>query len=138
MGMGFVGEWMLALGIVASIGGIVTAWNPYYGELRDDRLHTAITNHRNWAITTPALFLFLCVWRVFSQTNLSNKTFSVLLLVPMVSVGVTGWTGSQLVYRYGIGVPKLPTEHLSAHNTNSTNKSMLNNSSENNETMDKN
>jgi len=94
----------------------------YYSVLHDAPSHLAMTTHRNWAITTLIVILCITVWSYWQYRN--KKTPTLLFLAGMVlTFGLlmsTAWHGSEVVYRYGIGVLSLPkvTEVGHKHNHN--------------------
>jgi uncharacterized membrane protein len=107
-GLQIAGDWMLALGTVAVIIAVAAGLQAYYSVAHDGPSHVAMTDHRNWAFVTCGAFLVFALWRFFLRHQAPSRIFVILLLVPVLALGVTGWKGGHLVYHYGIGVASLP------------------------------
>jgi uncharacterized membrane protein len=79
--------------------------------------HIAMTEHRNWALTTIAVFLVLTVWSVLRVRR--NQVVGGVFIAAMVIAGgllaATAWHGGELVYRYGLGVKSLPKAEGEGH-----------------------
>lgn len=110
-----VARWSLWLGAGLSLVTALTGWLAYNSVEHDDLSHIAMTDHRNWALVTLALFVVLAVWSLWHwltrrapNRGLSAVTFATLLAVGGVLLASTAWRGGELVYRYGLGVMSLP------------------------------
>ena len=94
--------------------GVVTAilgWLAYNSVAHDTPSHVAMTEHRNWAVTTLLLFLLLTgwsVWRYRRNITATSVKFLTALALAAVLLMTTAWHGAEVVYRYGIGVKSLP------------------------------
>lgn len=109
---GYINLW---IGCLLTIGTVAEGFYAYYTVAHDHLSHAAMTDHRNWAIATAILFLVLTLWsiRLYRNNQKQNKLFIAGLMIAMVLLSVTGWKGSEVVYRYGVGVMSLP--HTKSH-----------------------
>lgn len=105
-----VANWNLWLGSAFAIATAIAGWNAYNSVLHDTPSHVAMTDHRNWAFATLAIFIPLGVWSLWRARK--NKTTGILFLVFILAgTGVlmsTAWRGGEIVYRYGLGVMSMP------------------------------
>lgn len=104
------GRWNLWLGVGFAIVTALSGLYAYNTVNHDTPSHLAMTEHRNWALVTVAVFLILGLWSVI-QTRKSRAAgwpFPALLLGGVLLLGSTAWHGGELVYRYGLGVMSLP------------------------------
>lgn len=108
-----VARWLLWLGALFAIATAVTGWLAYNSVEHDDVSHAAMLEHRNWALITLALFVFVAAWSVWNhwrnrQGGATNWFFSLALMAGMFLLTSTAWHGAELVYRYGLGVMSMP------------------------------
>ena len=105
-----VAQWNLWLGAGITLITIGTGLFEYYTVKHDEPSHAAMTNHRNWAFFTASVFFFLVLWsvRAFRQKHKLTGRFITTLVLATVMLMITGWKGSELVYRFGLGVISLP------------------------------
>ena len=92
---------------MAVIATLATGLNAYYTVNHDTPSHVAMTDHRNWAFVTAAVFLIgaaLFRLRPAWRQSVSGACFFIALLL----VTVTGFKGGELVFRHGLGVMALP------------------------------
>jgi len=61
-GVIFAQKWLVILGSLAILATIATGLLAYYSVAHDTPSHLAMTDHRNWALTTAAIFSY---WRCF-------------------------------------------------------------------------
>ena len=112
-----VARWNLWLGMAITLITVLTGWYAYNSVAHDESSHLAMTDHRNWALITVALFLIVTAWSVVRHR--AGKEASTLLLLVLVvalsSLGSTAWRGGEVVYRYGLGVMSLPNTGQHAH-----------------------
>ncbi len=73
----------------------------------------AMTDHKNWAFTTATVFLLAAIL-FFVKAGWRQSVVGILLVASGALVGVTGFKGGELVYRYGLGVMSLPQVNASA------------------------
>jgi len=69
--------------------------------------------HRNWAVGTGIAILLVAIWS-FRTTEVSNMMIAASLVLAGL-VGATGYLGSELVYRHGLGVMRLPATTGEGH-----------------------
>lgn len=103
-------DWSLWIGSGFAVVTAIAGWFAYNSVAHDTPSHVAMTDHRNWALATLALFLVLAVWAYVR--NRSAKTVNVgfifVVLIAFALLGSTAWRGGEVVYRYGLGVMSLP------------------------------
>jgi len=112
-----VARWLLWLGALFAIATAATGWLAYNSVEHDDISHAAMTVHRNWALTTLALFLVLALWSLWGHLHkrewlvgVSGMVFSLALAAGAFLLSTTAWHGAELVYRHGLGVMSLPNQ----------------------------
>ncbi len=86
---------------------IFTGWGAYNSVAHDTPSHMAMTDHKNWAFTTATVFLLAAIL-YFVKTKWRQSVVGILLITSGALVGVTGFKGGEVVYRYGLGVMSLP------------------------------
>ncbi|MBL6935727.1 MAG: DUF2231 domain-containing protein [Alphaproteobacteria bacterium] len=100
----------LWLGAAISVLTVAAGFYAFNTVRHDAPSHAAMTDHRNWALATAALWWVLALWTIRTyRTSLELKSSFIGVFV--VAVGLlmtTGWKGGELVYRYGLGVLSLP------------------------------
>lgn len=102
------GRIVLWIGLIALVLAVGAGLQAYYSVGHDGPSHAAMTDHRNWAFATLAVFSIsgALSW-VKRKSDLSVRDV-VLLLVSSAILLVTAYKGGELVYRFGIGVQSLP------------------------------
>lgn len=110
-----VARWSLWLGALLAIATATAGWFAYNSVTHDDVSHAAMTEHRNWALVTLALFVFLASWSFgrwwrnsTSTKGVAGAIFMITLAAGGILLASTAWHGAELVYRYGLGVMSLP------------------------------
>lgn len=105
-----VGKWNLWLGTLLTIGTVLVGLDAYNTVAHDAASHAAMTDHKNWALTTSAVFLVLALWSLYQHRKKTHVTivFLIALLAAAGLLAVTGYKGGEVVYRHGIGVMKIP------------------------------
>lgn len=105
-----VARWALWFGAGLTVITGLTGLDAYNTVAHDAPSHAAMTDHRNWAIATMALFLTLAAWSIIRVRR--RQALGTVFVVAMVIAGgvlaSTAWRGGELVYRYGLGVMSLP------------------------------
>jgi len=112
-----VARWCLWMGAFATIITVLAGLYAFYTVQHDAVSHLAMKLHRNWALLTAAPILAAAGWsllKYFHQKPI-NLTFIVILLVIEGALLSTAWHGSELVYRYGLGVMSLPKPEGTGH-----------------------
>lgn len=110
-----VAQWNLWVGAVISIATAVAGWLAYNSVTHDDVSHAAMTDHRNWALVTLAIFVGLAVWSTLSRAVHNKVPFLVVGVIGLGLLMTTGWKGGEIVYRYGLGVMSLPKAKGPSH-----------------------
>lgn len=109
-----VARWLLWLGALFAMATALTGWWAYNSVEHDDVSHAAMTEHRNWALLTLGLFVFVALWSIWSylkglgSSGMVSVLFSLALVAGAILLSSTAWHGAELVYRYGLGVMSLP------------------------------
>lgn len=105
------------LGSVITVFTAVAGWFAYNSVQHDAPSHAAMTEHRNWALVTLAVFIPLAVWSVYRFRGARRGTAVFLggLVVGQVLLLSTAWHGGELVFRFGLGVMSLPKVSEHAH-----------------------
>ncbi len=96
-----------AFGVVTAIFGLLA----FNSVVHDTPSHAAMSEHRNWAVSTLTLFLILTGWSVWHyrrKVTAKPATFLVAMSLALALLLTTAWHGAEVVYRYGIGVKSLP------------------------------
>ncbi|PCH60966.1 MAG: hypothetical protein COC04_06480 [Gammaproteobacteria bacterium] len=104
-------NWSLWTGCVFTLLTVVAGWFAYNSVAHDSLSHAAMTLHRNWAIPTAILFIFIGITAISLARKKSKPGFLFLSIsaVATMMLLTTAWLGAESVYRYGIGVLSLPT-----------------------------
>lgn len=107
----------LWLGVLATVGTVLTGWYAYATVAHDDVSHTVMTTHRNWALFTATLFALLALWAFWlrRRDRREGAVFVLAMVVAAAPMTVTGFYGGELVYRHGTGVLSLPDGDDHAH-----------------------
>jgi uncharacterized membrane protein len=105
-----VGHWNLRMGFIFAV---IAAWFgllAYLGVSHDEVAHEAKNLHRDFAIVTVSAFIpfFILSWLRRRLTRHVAKAFAVALVIPAILLLRTAWLGGEAVYRYGVGVQRLP------------------------------
>ena len=109
------GAWNFRIGALFLLPALLTGWAAYQTVAHDTPSHAAMTLHRNWALATGVVFLGVAVWRDRGKDWPSGWLTWIALILGLVLLGVTGYLGGNLVYRYGLGVQSLPAPEGKAH-----------------------
>jgi uncharacterized membrane protein len=115
--LAIVARWSLWIGVGITLLTVAAGWYAYYTVAHDAPSHIAMTEHRNWAMTTLALFLGVAGWEYYLSRRGKSKgwLFTGLLVIAAVFLLSTAWHGGELVYRYGLGVMSLPKPEGPGH-----------------------
>lgn len=116
------GHWAFWVGAFAATVAALTGWFASNSVNHDEAGHVAMLLHRSWALATLAAAIFLAGWDIWRSKG--DRIMPLWFLLPLGLVGAmvmtTGWLGSELVYRHGLGVIALPQatseEHNGVHN----------------------
>ncbi len=113
-----VARWCLWVGALITIITVLAGLYAYYTIKHDEVSHVAMREHRNWALSTAAMILLVAewsLWRYMKQRKEPTLTFLIVLVFIQLSLLSTAWHGSELVYRYGLGVMSLPISEEPGH-----------------------
>ena len=105
-----VARWALWFGAGFTVITGLTGLYAYYTVAHDAPSHTAMTDHRNWAIATITLFLAMTAWSAVlaRRKQAIGTVFIATMLAASGVLASTAWRGGEVVYRYGLGVMSLP------------------------------
>ncbi len=100
----------LWIGAGITILTLLAGWDAYNTVTHDAPSHAAMTDHRNWAFVTAALFGVIAIWSLagYRKTLRVGVPFLAVLAIASVLLATTGYKGGEAVYRYGLGVMSLP------------------------------
>lgn len=109
--------WNLWLGTGFAIIAATAGWFAYNSVAHDTPSHVAMTEHRNWALVTLAVFVFISLWSIkyYKKVKDVGIIFVTAMLIGFSLLATTGWHGSEAVYRYGLGVMSLPKVEGEGH-----------------------
>ncbi len=104
------GRWNLWLGALITVGTVLAGWDAYNSVAHDAASHAAMTDHKNWALTTASLFILLALWSLWKHRGAKtvSPVFVGILLIAAGLLAVTGYKGGEVVYRHGTGVMRMP------------------------------
>lgn len=108
-----VARWNLWTGAFITIGTVLAGWYAYNTVNHDGPSHAAMTDHRNWALTTAIIFIFIAFWAFWKQRGAKTVsiTFIAIMVLASVMLAITGYKGGEVVYRHGLGVMRMPEVH---------------------------
>lgn len=100
----------LIAGVVLTVATVVAGFYAYNSVQHDDPSHAAMTDHRNWALVTAALWSLIGIWEGARAWRRQGRSLMVAaaLVIASALLGITGFKGGELVFRYGLGVQSLP------------------------------
>lgn len=102
--------WNLWIGTLVTIGTAIAGWYAFNTVEHDTESHKVMLEHRNYALSTLAVFVVLAVWAIF-QYRAAKRPSAIFIIAAFVGWGLvltTAWHGGELVYRHGLGVMALP------------------------------
>ncbi|MCC5859800.1 MAG: DUF2231 domain-containing protein [Ectothiorhodospiraceae bacterium] len=108
----------LYLGVLFTIGTVLTGWYAYNTVPHDGPSHQVMTIHRNWALFTATVFALLAIAALIlrQRGRTEGPAFTLLVVLAAAPLTVTGFYGGELVYRHGVGVLSLPDTDGHTHN----------------------
>lgn len=103
-------RWNLWIGAFITVGTVLAGFDAYNTVAHDGMSHQAMTDHRNWALPTAAVYLTLAVWSLLTQRGAQTVSivFVIATLLASSLLAVTGFKGAEVVYRHGTGVMRIP------------------------------
>lgn len=118
--MRIAGRWTLWFGVIAAIAAVISGFIAYNTVPHDGQAHPVMITHRNWGIATLVIFLVLGAWALMRYLSRVNETrpFAIAMVLGVAVMMTTGWYGSHLVFKHGLGVERLPEagDHDHHHN----------------------
>ncbi len=96
------GRWALWAAATITVLTIASGLYAYYTVAHDDPSHVAMTDHRNWALATGALIIFLGAWS-YQKSRRAAAQPGALLILMAVGVALLSVTG-----RPSSGTPTSP------------------------------
>jgi uncharacterized membrane protein len=105
-----VARWNLWIGAVITVGTVIAGFDAYNSVAHDAASHAAMTDHKNWALPTAAVFGLLALWAAWTQRGVKavSPAFVVIIVLASVLLVITGYKGGEVVYRHGTGVMRMP------------------------------
>lgn len=105
-----VARWNLWIGVLITVGTLLAGFYAYNTVVHDGPSHTAMTDHRNWALVTASVFVLLALWAFWKQRGAKTVSpiFAVMIVLAAGLLAITGYKGGEVVYRYGLGVISTP------------------------------
>jgi len=125
--------WNLWIGTSFAVVTAIAGWFAYNSVAHDTPSHEAMMDHRNWALITLLIFIGISLWAVkqYKRMKEASHTFTFIIIMAFVLLASTGWRGSEVVYRYGLGVMSMPMAegdgHAHEHSENDKSSSSKNN-----------
>lgn len=123
---GIFARYSLFLGVGISVLTLLAGWDAFNTVDHDTPSHVAMLDHRLWGLSTFGVFLIALIWFLLSS-DMRYGASVVFLIFMMIGGGLlvtTGYKGSELVYKYGLGVQSLPKaenhDHASGHDHGSS------------------
>lgn len=106
-------RWNLWIGAIVTVGTVLAGLYAYSTVMHDGPSHIAMTNHRNWALPTAGVFISLALWAAWKQRGAKTVSlvFVAIMLLASGLLAITGYKGSEVVYRHGMGVMRMPEVH---------------------------
>ena len=103
-------RYSLFLGVFFSILTVIAGWFAFNSVDHDTPSHLAMIDHRKWAIITFVIFIIAGIWLATSSAlrETASVPFLLLIIIGGVLLMTTGYKGSELVYKHGLGVQSLP------------------------------
>lgn len=109
-----VARWMLWLGTLSGLAALLTGYLASISVAHDDLAHANMMVHRNWAFTAVTIFAVVAILEYIRRNQARASFLSAFLLIAGGGTLVmTGLEGAENVYKYGLGVQRLP--EVSAH-----------------------
>ena len=89
--------------VVSSIAGLIS-----HVRYEETAVYGVIETHQNWSFGVTGLFIAVTIWRWFSrkrQADAGTKPlYVIVVLIGVAVLTISGLTGGDLVYNYGINV----------------------------------
>ncbi len=111
-------KWCIWGAGVAAIIAAAFGWLAYNSVAHDEPSHAAMTLHKDWAIPTAIFISILALYAYGIRDVWGRKKkglVAVLLILASLLTSITGFLGGEAVYRYGIGVMRIPNADSHSH-----------------------
>lgn len=106
----FEARWSLWSGAIISLGTVGAGIYAFLTVHHDDVAFAAMQIHRKFATVTAILVILTAIWSLVRYIR--GKQLSLIFLVVMFLIQIPllaiAWLGSEVVYKYGVGVMSLP------------------------------
>jgi len=105
-----VGRWNLWTGAIITIFTVIAGIIAFNTVDHDTPSHLVMKDHRLIALITAGIFIALAAWAAIcaNTDREEGKGFATGMVLGTILLVITGWFGSELVYRHGLGVMSLP------------------------------
>ena len=106
---------------LAGISAIIAAffgWQAYNSVAHDAPSHAAMTVHRLWAVPTATFIFLVALFSYFIRNQWGKENVAITIILLLWASGltsVTSYLGAEAVYRYGIGVMRVPETDSHSH-----------------------
>lgn len=109
--------WNLWLGTGFAVITAIAGWFAFNSVAHDTPSHAAMTEHRNWALVTLSVYVVISIWSIlyFKSERKISMLFTSTMILAFLLLASTGWRGSEVVYRYGLGVMSIPKSEGDGH-----------------------
>lgn len=113
-----VARWNLWAGALMMPVVLITGYLAANSVMHDDAGHDAMARHAlaAWTAASLTCAAALLAWWSYRRPRLAWAPWS-MLVVAVLSLGVTGHLGAENVYRHGLGVERLPDPGQHSHGT---------------------
>ncbi len=112
-----VAKWTLWSAAFATVLTLLAGFAAFNSVAHDDTAHIVMKTHRLWALVAAAALFMVAIWSYRSKTVSSMLIAGSLIVTGLV--GTTGYLGTELVYRHGLGVMRLPDSTGEGHSHSS-------------------
>lgn len=112
---GLYNLWLVAL---AALFTAATGWYAFQTVNHDEAGHLAISIHMRWAFATLALSIMAVSVTLFKRYRSRRAVLVFALRCYQPAPAVTVYLGGEYIFRYGIGVMRVPTEGFHYSHTN--------------------
>ncbi len=109
-----VAKWTLWSAALTTVLTLFAGFAAFNSVAHDDAAHIVMKTHRLWALFAAAALFALAIWSY--RTKGAPLLLVVSSLIVAGLVGTTGYLGTELVYRHGLGVMRLPDSTGEGHN----------------------
>lgn len=110
-------RWCLWIAAFSTLFTIAAGFYAFNTVQHNDVSHRIMVIHRNWGLITATgicLLAGISIWSYYKNKNSPSYIFLVGLILVWIALLITGYLGSELVYRHGLGVI-LPSVRMHQH-----------------------